>query len=821
MKINKLTAVLFFAIQSVIVHAQSTHAPSYPLITHNTYFSIWSNTDTLTSSTTTHWTGAEQSLTGMLNVDGQVYRFLGKEPNVYKGIAEASDEKSYQCKYTEEMPAGNWSEAAYDDGSWKTGTGPFGDDKIHYPTVFLKDIWLRREFTVENTDFNQLFLKLLFDDNIEVFINGTKVYDHGLLNGGYHYIPLEEQFKEVLKKGKNVLAVHCVNTGGASSLDVGLVDLLKVRVGNKVAVAEQKSVLVKPTQTVYELSCGNKVDIEVTFTSPLLMNDLKLLNRPVSYISYKVKSADGRNHQVKLYFGASTNVAVDRSNQEVTTQKITSNQLTALKVGTVEQPILKKKGDDVRIDWGYFYVAAPIAEKASQYVSTQSEATPSFIEGKTTSTETKGKQLVLNTIIPFGTVGKTAVEKFVMLGYDPLYGVQFFKDNLKPLWKTYPGATMEKNLVTASTEYKSILNKCQAFDKQLYDDAKSAGGKNYADLCAIAYRQAIAAHEIVKSPKAGLLFMSKENFSNGSINTVDITYPSAPMFLLYSPELLKGMMNGIFYYSESGKWPKKFAAHDLGTYPLANGQTYGEDMPVEESGNMLILTAAISKAEGSANYALKHWKTLTDWVEYLSTAGFDPANQLCTDDFAGHLARNVNLSAKAIVGIAAYADLAGKLGKKDVAAKYRKIAEGMVTKWMQMADAGDHYSLVFEKPDTWSQKYNLVWDKVLNFGLFPKEVYNKEIKYYLGKQKAYGLPLDSRRTYTKSDWILWTATLASGKDAFDEIVDPVHKYAFETTSRVPISDWHETTNGKMVGFQARSVVGGYFMKLLDKKFQLK
>jgi hypothetical protein len=803
------------------VYGQVSKAPSYPLITHHTYFSIWSNTDTLNSSVTKHWTGTDQSLLGLIQVDNDVYRFMGKEANIYKTIAAASDEQPYQCRFTTTQPSKNWSDAEYDDSSWKLGTGPFGDDKGRYPTVWVKDIWIRREFDVSDVNVNRLFLKLIHDDNIEIYLNGDKVYDRKGWNNNYDYIPLDEKDNKLLKKGKNTLAIHCINTAGGASLDVGLVDLIKERPGNRLVTAEQKSVTVKSTQTVYQFTCGEAVDLQVTFTSPLLMNDLKVFSRPVSYISYKVNSKDGKNHQVKVFFSASSDIAVDRPSQQVSGQKYTSGKLTILKAGTTAQPVLQKKGDDLRIDWGYMYVAAPAAS-ASQYVTSAGDGVASFFEGKTTSTAKQGKRLMLNTVIPFGAVGKTAVEKYVMMGYDDLYAVQFFKTNLKPWWKTAtPGTTIEKELTAAASAYQTLQSQCAAFDQRLYQAAKSVGGEHYADLCAIGYRQAIAAHHLVKSPQAGLLFLSKENFSNGSINTVDVTYPSAPLFLIYNPDLLKGMLNGIFYYSESGRWTKPFAAHDLGTYPLANGQTYGEDMPVEESGNMLILTTAIAKAEGNAEYARKHWKVLTTWAKYLLEAGLDPANQLCTDDFAGHLARNANLSVKAIVAVGGYAQLADQLGYKDVAISYRKAALQMAAKWQQLAYAGDHYSLVFEKPDTWSQKYNLVWDRILKLNLFPQEVYDKEIKYYLGKQNKYGLPLDSRKTYTKSDWIIWTATLADNEKDFKDLIDPVHKYAMETTSRVPISDWHETKDGKMVGFQARSVVGGYFMKLLGSDWGAK
>ena len=817
--------LFFFLIMVISIsgYCQKQVAPAYPLITHNTYFSIWSTADDLNESTTKHWTGANQSLIGIIKVDQNYYRFLGKEQEKYKSILPTSDESSYDVKYTEEQPAGNWNEVGFNDSDWKTGAAPFGDDQTNVKTLWKsKDIWIRRVFEINDLDLNNLFLKINHDDNVEVFLNGENIYSKNGWTNKFIFLDLNDAIKKNLKRGKNVLAIHCANTSGGCYLDAGIVQEVLPVNRQIIQKANQQNVEVNATQTIYNFTCGG-VDLNLKFISPLLLKDMDILARPVSYISYNVKSNDGQKHDVKIYLGASSDIAVNIPSQEVKGNSSILKDLQILKVGTTSQPILQKKGDDLRIDWGYFYVAAKNDANTKQFISnSDEEGIASFLSGKENQeNQISGKSLMLNTIINFGPVSGNAKEKFVELGYDEIYDVQFFHQNLKPWWNRNGNSTIQQQLELAYNEYNTVVKKCDAFNKELYSNATISGGEDYAKLCELAYRQSIAAHALVESPNGEILFLSKENFSNGSINTVDVTYPSAPLYLLYNPKFLQGMLNGIFYYSESGKWQKPFPAHDLGTYPLANGQTYGEDMPLEESGNMVILTAGISKVEGNAKYAEKHWKELTDWVEYLSKEGLDPVNQLCTDDFAGHLARNANLSVKAIVAIGSYAMMAKMLGKNEVASKYHLMAKDMAKKWMQLADAGDHYALTFNDKNTWSQKYNLVWDKVLDLNIFPSSVSKKEVTFYLTKQNEFGLPLDSRKTYTKSDWILWTATLTDTKTDFEKFIIPVYKFATETPDRVPLSDWHETTNGRHVGFQARSVVGGYFMKMLYDKLNTK
>ncbi|MCX8036728.1 MAG: DUF4965 domain-containing protein [Candidatus Sumerlaeia bacterium] len=586
--------------------------------------------------------------------------------------------------------------------------------------------------------------------------------------------------------------------------------------------------LVLPTQTVYTFQ-NKEVEVTLTFLTPALPKDLDVLARPVTYLIWTVSSRDEKEHEVVLYYDNSAELVVNTPDQQVVWERLKVGPLAVLKMGMKDQAILGRSGDNLRIEWGYLYVAAPEDKSTRCAITSDKVAREGFAAGKPlpAADDTRMPRAaqddwpVAAFTFDLGKVGGQPVSRHLILAYDDLFSIEYLGVRQRPWWRR--NGWEAADLLKASEAERALLQeRCAQFDAELMKDLLAVGGEKYARICALAYRQCQAANKITVDAKGRPMMFPKENFSNGCIGTVDVIYPQAPQNLLLNPTLAKATLTPVLEYAQTPRWKFPFAPHDLGRYPLANGQVYGggetsEDrqMPVEECGNMLLLMAAIAKIEGNADYAAQYWPLMTKWAEYLREKGFDPENQLCTDDFAGHLAHNVNLSAKAILALGAYAMMCDLRGLKDEAAQYRKLAGEFAAKWCEMADDGDHYRLAFDKPGTWSQKYNLVWDRLLGLHLFPAEVIRKEIAYYKKVQNRYGLPLDNRQTYTKLDWILWTATLAESRSDFDALVAPVYDFLNDTPDRVPMTDWYWTLDAKKRGFQARSVVGGVFIKLMS------
>lgn len=591
---------------------------------------------------------------------------------------------------------------------------------------------------------------------------------------------------------------------------------------------KQTAVEVLPTSTSYEFAADG-VCLRLTFTSPLLPDDLDVLARPVTYLTFDVQAVDAHTHRVALYFDATAEFAVNTTYEKVGWSRPKVGDLRVMSFGSQTQPVLERAGDDLRIDWGYFYLALPPADWSADVIAWNRVTRGGFAAtGALPDTDdlrqprmARDELPVLACVSDLGAVGASAVSRYLMLAYDDQFSVEYFNRRLRPYWRR-GGMDAGALLKVAARDYAELQRRCAAFDAELMNELRRAGGEEYARVAALAFRQTIAAHKLAADWDGTPLLFSKENFSNGSIGTVDVTYPSAPFFLLFNPQLLKAQLKPVLDYAASPRWRFPFAPHDLGTYPLANGQTYGgretsetDQMPVEESGNMLLMIAALAQVEGHARFAASYWPVLTKWAAYLRAKGLDPENQLSTDDFAGHLAHNTNLSLKAILALGSYAMLCDMTGHKTEARDFRQTAQTMAARWAEMAADGEHYRLAFDKPGTWSQKYNLVWDRLLNLNLFPPQLARREINFYKTKLNRYGLPLDNRENYTKLDWLVWTATLAESDADFKSFVAPLYRFVNETPERVPLTDWYGTLDAKQRGFQARSVVGGVYIKLLS------
>jgi hypothetical protein len=590
----------------------------------------------------------------------------------------------------------------------------------------------------------------------------------------------------------------------------------------------QTSLRVLPTRTIYDFD-DTHIHVTLTFTTPVLPDDLDVLARPITYLTWTVKSADGQSHAVSIYDSTSSQLTVNTPSQKVQWKRETFGPLTALRIGTADQPILTPAGDDTRIDWGYAYAAANSTESKSAIGSSDALLKTFAEQGALPANDdekmpraVRDDQPVLAFTFDLGNVAAAPVERHLIIAYDEIYAIQFLGQKLRPFWRRN-GAGPSDLLQSAEKDYAALAKRCDTFDQELMADLEKAGGRRYAEISALAYRQALAGCGLAADSNRQPMLFTKENTSNGCIATVDVIYPAAPQFLLMGPTYAKALVVPAMLYSASPQWKFPFAPHDLGVYPQANAQVYGggenskneaDMMPVEESANLILLCDAIAKMDGNADFSARWWPQLTEWEKYLEKYGLDPENQLCTDDFMGHLAHNANLSVKAILAIAAYGDLCRMRGDAASADKYFALAREDAKHWMQVAADGDHYRIAFDKPNTWSQKYNLVWDKLLGLSIFPPEVARQEVAYYKKVMQKYGVPLDSRTKLTKTDWSLWIATLADNQQDFEAIVSPIYDYLNVTTARSPFVDSYQTNNPRSDGMHARPVIGGVFIKML-------
>ena len=145
----------------------------------------------------------------------------------------------------------------------------------------------------------------------------------------------------------------------------------------------QTSVQIHPTTVTYTFD-GEGIHVQLAFMTPLLPDDLLIFSRPVTYLSWQVKSTDGKPHAVQLYYDNTAELVVGNTKTEkVAWSAERFGNVEALKIGSVDQPILGHKGDRIRINWGYDYVAAPTSEGGKFLIALPAVARHAWDRGTT------------------------------------------------------------------------------------------------------------------------------------------------------------------------------------------------------------------------------------------------------------------------------------------------------------------------------------------------------------------------------------------------------------------------------------------------------
>lgn len=580
----------------------------------------------------------------------------------------------------------------------------------------------------------------------------------------------------------------------------------------KTPVLEQTNCTVTPFVTEYTFQ-NAAVSLSVRFWTPLTLEDLHILSTPCSFVDYRLEVLDKTPHDIEVSLCVHEEFCYDRRAKCVEKTLLSSGEHTVARMGRTQQKPLSKSGDGVSADWGYLY-----------------------LEGGTLSVG-NSKGAALQTTFSFQHLTKP-VSFGNILAFDDIESILYFDKPLKALWHER-FESIEAAIAYCRENHDALLLKMHQQEKTLLADA-TAFGEAYQKILTAAIRQVLAAHKLVRSAQGELLYLSKECHSNGCINTVDVSYPAVPLFLVYKPELVKAMLTGIFRFSRCPVWQADFAPHDIGTYPIANGQVYAlktglmqrvskrkvytcrdfsvfrpqNQMPVEECGNMLIMSYAYYFLTGDSTQISENFDLLETWAGFLKKAGVVLENQLCTDDFAGHSEKNVNLAIKAVMGIACFAKICEALGKPQ---EDMQIPKDFAQKLTALATENGYFRFSLDEAGSWSLKYNLVWDILFDFHLFDKSLYRAESEKYKTQLNRYGVPLDSRAAFTKSDWMLWAACLDETGENIKRFSECIVRFLSETNDRNCFTDWFETKEPKERGMDHRSVQAGLWMPVLKSK----
>ena len=427
------------------------------------------------------------------------------------------------------------------------------------------------------------------------------------------------------------------------------------------------------------------VQITLEYLSPIEPGDLQRQSIPMAWVLVTAQSIDGASHDVSLYLDVTGEWLSGDPSQPFTWAPVSvpyrGGALQAWTMQLAEQQILTEIDD--RAQWGTIILATPQIPGLSYQSGPSGTVRTQFVDqGVLLDTDDTSYTSIggdgypsFGFALDLGQVGSQPQTRQFSLGQVRTPLVSYLGTPLQPLWTEY-FSDWQRMLAFFHADIAGARQRADTLDAKVSADARKAGGAEYEALCVLSLRQAYGATELAVGPDNLPWAFLKEISSDGDTSTVDVIFPASPVWIYLDPQYLSLLLRPIFGYAASGRWTARFAPHDLGPYPTASGYPHngGENMPVEESGNMIIMAAAYTRAAPGTTalvYLQANYRWLKRWADYLVATLPDPGLQNQTDDFAGKIAHSVNLALKGIVAVAAMGQIAEACGEQADAIHYR------------------------------------------------------------------------------------------------------------------------------------------------------
>ena len=845
--------------------------PAIPLINLSPNVAAWTRADNLTDETATMWYDRWNStLTGYLRVDGKPYRFLGLDSIAqpfstslkgHSGVRPGKDlpgspvrmgqasECAMLCDTTKECKAWTW---------YPNQCGGSSSSQCHLKAEAQDAV----ADACAVSDLQGAYLTNMSIDGVPNHDRGGPVVTAFYIPNGQPRDCSTQCFQTVgcdgwifAHDGCDWGQPYCWLMKAGGTMNPYANDCRRAGTGPYTAgwvppaqpvtpAMRQVDLVVTPTRTI-AVFVGAGVELELTFLQPSLPHDIVTTAREHTYVAASVRSVDGDSHRVQLYLDAATDFVVDVGPNQVIWEDVSAAVQQTLPNAHVltMQPFnampFNLRGDGNKPNWANYYLATSSVYYANSSQASAGAVRRAFLTGAplpptdTRQPRASNDDMTVSAFtFDLGTVKENPVEVQVVFLVDEQWPMWFFHQLFTPYVQHVIG-DWSKQVIAALQDYGSLAQQAALYDAQVIGELTELVGPKLTTLMALIHRQVLGSTLTVwnEERQTPWVFL-KEMSTGGDVSTMDVVYPAAPFYVALAPEALRLMLLPLLAYSNNetnSKYDYPWAPHHLGAWPVCDiVSEQQEQMPIEESGNFILMLAAIAQRQaGQVAYLGPYRGLLETWAQYINDSLPDPEQQLCTDDFEGPSPHNANLAAKGVLGLNAYAILLRYFGENDRADAWDARAASLAQDWMRLAvdPAGElkHYKQRYDQNGTWSTKYNLIWQYILGTSAFPDEVRVTENAYYQTQAARYGIPLDNRHSYQKSDWFSWMAALAFDNATQQaRIVDFLYDFANTSPSRLPFSDLFDVTNNQATGtaFSARAVMGGlYSVALTNARMQ--